>query len=233
MKTIGFIGAYDKTDLIVYVAKTLALTGKKILIIDASTLQKAKYLIPSISPAMSYITQFEEMDVAVGLYNYESIKEYLGMIEQETFEYDYILLDIDSPEALQSFDMKTATKNYFVSGFDVYSLKRGFEILSGLREPIPLTKVLYSKKISEEEEEYFNFLALGTKAIWNEEKIYFPFEQGDQTTIMENQRVSKIKFKRLTQLYKDSLLYLAEDIVDNNQESASIRKAFKQLEKGV
>ena len=29
METIGFIGSYDKTDLIIYIAKVLAETGKK------------------------------------------------------------------------------------------------------------------------------------------------------------------------------------------------------------
>ena len=30
MKKIGFIGAYDKTDLILYVAKILTVLGKKV-----------------------------------------------------------------------------------------------------------------------------------------------------------------------------------------------------------
>ena len=40
------------------------------------------------------------------------------------------------------------------------------------------------------------FLAKDYNIEWNEEKIYFPFEIGDQTTIAENQRVSKIKLKK-------------------------------------
>lgn len=234
MKTIGFIGAYDKTDLILYIARLIAQTEKRVLLIDASTLQKTKYMVPTISPANSYVTHFEDIDVAVGLYDYDSIKNYLGMPTHATLEYDYIFLDIDSPEMLERFEVKTATKNYFVSGFDIYSLKRGIEILEGLEEPIPLTKVLYSKNITKEEDNYFNFITLGTKAIWNEEVIiYFPLEQGDQTVIIDNQRVAKIKIKKLSQLYKDSLLYIAEDIIDDEKESSNIRKAFKRLEKGV
>ena len=73
MKTVGFIGAYDKTDLIVYIARILVALGKKVLVIDATTLQKAKYIVPAISPAKSYITDFEGIDIAVGLYNFTSI----------------------------------------------------------------------------------------------------------------------------------------------------------------
>ena len=34
MKTIGFIGAYDKTDLLMYIAKIFVSMDKKVLIID-------------------------------------------------------------------------------------------------------------------------------------------------------------------------------------------------------
>ena len=232
MKTIGFIGAYDKTDLIIYLARILTEMDKKVMVIDATTLQKAKYIVPSISPSKTYVTEFEGIDIAVGFFNYSSIKEYLGMPQHAVFEYDYIFLDIDSPEELEEFDVKSATQNYFVTGFDLYSLKRGLEILSGIKEPMPLTKILFSKNITQEEDEYLNYLSLGYKVIWDEERIYFPFEQGDQTVIAENQRVAKIKLKRLTQFYKESLMYLTEKMIEPN-EINSLKKAFKQVEKGV
>lgn len=232
MKTIGFIGAYDKIDLIIYVAKLLVELNKKVMIVDATTLQKAKYVVPKISPSKTYVTDFEGIDIAVGFYDYESIKEYLGIQKNETLEYDYILLDIDSTEAMESFDIKIATQNYFVTGFDVYSLKRGLEILSGIKEPIALTKILFSRDITQEENEYLNYLSLGYKVIWGKEEIYFPFEQGDQTVIFENQRVAKIKFKKLTQFYKQSLMYLAEKVLGPN-DGGALRKVFKQIERGV
>ena len=49
---------------------------------------------------------------------------------------------------------------------------------------------------------------------------------------MENERVSRVKLKRLTQSYKDGLMYITEDLIDPN-ESGDLRKAYKQLEKGV
>ncbi len=63
-------------------------------------------------------------------------------------------------------------------------------------------------------------------------KIYFPFEMGDQTTIAENQRVSKIKLKKLTQSYKEGLMYIIEQIMEDN-EIGNLRKVFRQLERGV
>ena len=58
MKKIGFIGAYDKTDLILNIAKILTTMEKRILVIDSSINQKAKYVVPAIDPTVSYITSF-------------------------------------------------------------------------------------------------------------------------------------------------------------------------------
>lgn len=233
MKTIGFVGAYDKTDLLLYIAKIFAVMGKKILIIDTTILQKAKYIVPVISPAKAYVTNFEDIDIAVGLYSYSAIKNYLGLPEHAVLNYDYIFIDSDSLEGINSFNIKTVDKKYFVSGFDAYSLKRGLEILSEINETIEFKKVLFSKNLSYEEEEYFNYLALGLRIKWEDEIIYFPFEQGDQGTIIENQMVQKIKFKKLTELYRDSLIYIAEEILENKSDSMNLKRAFKQLEKGV
>lgn len=233
MKTISFIGAYDKTDLLLYIAKIFTTMGKKVLIIDTTILQKAKYIVPVISPAKAYVTSFEDIDIAVGLYNYSSIKSYLGLPEHAVLNYDYVFIDVDSIEGMKNFDVNTTEKKYFVTGFDAYSLKRGLEILAGIGETLELKKVLFSKNLSYEEEEYFNYLALGAKVKWDDETIYFPFEQGDQGVIIENQMVQKIKFKKLTELYKESLLYIANELLEDKSEVMNLKKAFKQLEKGV
>ena len=233
MKTISFIGAYDKTDLLLYLAKIFTTMGKKVLIIDTTILQKAKYIVPVISPAKAYVTSYEDIDIAVGLYNYSSIKSYLGLPEHAVLTYDYIFIDVDSMEEMRNFNISETNKKYFVTGFDSYSLKRGLEILEGMGETLELKKVLFSKNISYEEEEYFNYLALGTKVKWDDETIYFPLEQGDQGVIIENQMVQKIKFKKLTELYKESLLYIANELVEDKADVMNLKRAFKQLEKGV
>ena len=231
MKKVSFIGSYDKIDLIVYIAKVLVATGKKVIVIDSTILQKAKYIVPVIKPTKAYVTDFEDIEVAVGFSNFKEIKEYLGIPQEEELPYDIALIDIDTPEALNGFQISNQNNNYFVTGFDLYSLRRGLEILSGLDQVLKLTKVLFARFIAEEEDDYLNYLSLGYKIEWEEEKIYFPFEAGDQSIIAENQRVSKIKFKRLSEQFKDSLLYIAGQIAEDVNYS-QIRRIFKQLEKG-
>lgn len=232
MKKIGFIGAYDKTDLILYIGKIITTLKKKVLIIDTTTNQKAKYVVPVINPTTKYITEYEEMDIAVGFSDIEDIKKYLGVSEDKELEYDMIFVDVDNIEGFNNFHLEEAQKNYFVTSFDVYSLKKGLEVLRELTTVVSLTKVLFSKDMIKEEDDYLNFLSLGYKIIWNEYRIYFPIENGDLSVIYENQRVAKIKLKKLSVQYKDSLAYLAEEILGDTSESA-VRRAIKYIEKGV
>ncbi len=232
MKKISFIGCYDKIDLILNIAKILVAMDKKVLVIDSTINQKAKYIVPVIKPTKAYVTEFENIDVAVGFKNFNEIKEYLAMPLHAELPYDMALLDIDSYESFVNFNISNEDKNYFVTGFDLYSLKRGLEILSGLTEILNLTKVLFSKNATQEDDDYLNYLSLGYKIVWDEEIVYFPFEVGDQSVIIENQRVAKIKFKKLSDQYKEALIYIVEQILDQD-EYAKMKKIFKQLERGV
>ena len=232
MKKIGFIGAYDKTDLIIYVAKILETLNQKVLVIDATINQKARYVVPVISPTTEYVTEYEDIDIAVGFSNEESIKRYLGLADDQEMEYDIVLVDTDNYKGFEEFQLKDAQKNYFVTSFDLYSLKKGLEIINNLEEPVSLTKVLFSKEMLKEEDDYLNFLSLGCKVIWNEYRIYFPIENGDLSVIYENQRVAKVKFKKLSVQYKDGLAYIAEEILGDANETR-VRKAIKTIERGV
>lgn len=231
MKKVGFIGAYDKTDMILNIAKILTVMGQRVLMVDSTIMQKAKYVVPAINPTLTYITDFEDIDVAVGFNNLGKVKEYLGL-EDEELPYDIILIDADTIEKIEGFNLLEADKNYFVTAFDLYSLKKGMEILSTIPQPMSLTKILYSKDMIKEEDDYLNSLSMEYKVIWNENRIYFPIENGDWAVLAENQRVSKIKMKKLSAQYKDSLVFIAEEILKDISEG-QIRKAVKTIEKGV
>jgi len=231
MRKVGFIGAYDKADLIMYIAKMLTLVNKKVLIVDTTINQKTKYIVPVINPTISYVTEFEDIDIAIGFKTVEDIKKYLGKTENSDLNYDYILMDIDIPEAIENLDARLNFKNYFVTSFDTYSIKKGLEIISDMSGTINLTKVLYSKEMIKEEDDYLNYLSLGYKVVWSEYRIYFPIEMGDQTAISENQRLSKIKFKNLTSQYRESLMYIAEELLEGENPNI-LKKALKTLERG-
>lgn len=225
MKKIGFIGAFEKTDLIVYVAKILTEIRKRVLVIDTTVLEKAKYIVPAITPTKFYVTEYEKIDIAIGFRDLESIEKYLGGIESN---YDIVLIDIDSPEMFDSFNMVSSDKLYFVTAFDNYSLKRGIEIIGNMRPRLRMTKILFERDIIQENEAYLNLLSITFPIDWERDSLYFPYDQGDLTAIIENQRVSKIKFKNLSEQYRDSLSMLAQEIAPETR-SGIIRKVMKNI----
>ncbi len=227
MKKIGFIGTYDKTDLILYVAKVLAEVNKKVLVIDTTILQKARYIVPCIAPSKCYITEYEKIDVAVGFNNLDEIKKYSGV---DNLQYDFILIDIDENENFKEYEMSKANKNYFVTGFDSYSLKKGLEVIGKMDDKLLMTKVLFSQEMLEEEDDYLNFLSFYYSVRWDDKKIYFPYESGDASAIIENQRTARIRFKNLSDAYKEGLYAIAQDII-SEKNNGEIRKIiFKRGE---
>ena len=228
MKKVGFIGGYKKTDMILYVAKMLTIAGKNVLIVDATKEQIAKYIVPTINPTLSYITNYENIDIAIGFEYLREIKEYLA---EEEPNYDFILIDIDNYQAFENYEMENSYKNYFVTSFDLYSIKKGLEILSQISEVVELTKIIFSKEILSEENEYLDYLSLGYKIKWNDYRIYFPLEMRDESAIIDNQRLSRIKFKNLSSQYKESLMYVTEELL-GEKETNNFIKALKNFEKG-
>ena len=227
MKKIGFIGAYDKTDLILYTARVLTELNNKVLIIDTTVTQKARYIVPAIAPSKCYVTEYEDIDVAVGFKSMEDILKYQGT---EEMEYDYIFIDIDDPACFEKFEMINANKNYFVTGFDSYSLKRGLEIIGKMQDEILLTKVLFSQEMLDSEDDYLNFLSFYYSVRWENKKIYLPYDTNDNSAIIENQRVAKIRFKNLSETYKEGLCDLADDIVQDNKKAEIKKILFKRGE---
>jgi hypothetical protein len=230
MEKINFIGAYDKTDSIMYIAKILTEMKKKVIIVDATITQKSKYVIPTVENKNEYITNYYNIDFAIGFTNYNDIKTYLGMPQSAAFTYDYMLIDIDNSDLLNNFDVYSSKKTYFVTSFDLYALKKGVEVLKRLSLPVEITKVYFSNLMSQTEDDYFNYIATGCRVKWNQDKIYFPLLNEDLDVIKENQRLSKIRFKGLSNEYKTSLMEWTQDICGD---SNGVKKACRQIERGV
>lgn len=228
MKKYVFIGAYDKTDMLIYVAKILTLLGKKVLLVDTTLLKKSRYVVPTMFQEKQYITTYEDVDVAIGFDSFESIRKYQKNILGEETKYDIVLLDIDRAIAYQKFGIQKDDKHYFVTSFDVYSLKRGVQVLAHIPQGIKVTKIYYTRQMLIEEDQYLNFLAKGYKIHWDKNIIFFPFETADMDMIYINQRSGHIQMKGLSNIYVDSILFLAEEISGEN--GSKVRKAYKMMD---
>ena len=223
MKKIGFIGAVDKIDLILYAAKLLSETHKKVLVIDATILQKAKYIVPAMLPTKSYVTDFYGIDVAVGFEDLSDIEDY---VNDQEIKYDLILIDIDEHEKIESFKLSNMDKLYFITSFDNYSIKKGLEIAQGIKQT--MKKVLYEKEFLEEYDNYLNMLSATYSIKWEKDVIHFLHNNDDIDAIIENQKAEKIKFRNLSEEYREGLLEIVKDI-EPGIKVGNIKKALKNI----
>ena len=243
MKKVGFIGAFDKSNFIIYTAKLLEMSKYRVLIVDATSSQKMKYIVPSINPTKAYITSFENMDFAVGFESWEEIERYLGIQfdtndediynddeDQENVKdnlYDYVLIDVDEADKIEAFNIKDEAKKYFVTSFDMYSLRKGIDALQAFDNGAKITKILFSYESYKEDEEYLNHLSVEYNIEWNEYTIYFQILGDNNKVFEENQKLEKIRYKRLGVNYKESLAYVVQDI-DKKINIGNIKRLMKK-----
>ena len=228
MKRIGFIGVYDKTDLVLEIAEVLVKARKKILVIDATKESIAKYIVPNIFPTVSYITSFEDIDVAIGFQDFEQIKKYISVENDKDIEYDYIFIDTDNLEKVKTFGISGADQLYYITSCGGYSLRKGIEILREINLPLRMTRIFFTKEMLKEEDDYFDYLTLDLKIKWNDTKIYFLIENGDLAANMENDRLQSIKLRNLSNEYKENVIYLADQICPEVNEKV-YRKIVKEM----
>ena len=224
MKKIAFIGGYDKTDLIIYIARILTVLGNSVLVIDTTLNKKTKYILPKMGKSVNYITTFERIDVAIGFENIEAIEKKL----ETKLEYDYVLIDIDSPINYRNFKITSEDENLFVTGFDLYSLRRGVNIFKALTTKTNIRKVYFSQNMTEQENQYLEFLVKNPFVEWDKEIIYFPIDLQDMEIQNQNERMAKIKFRGFSNTYLDSLQYIVELI--SGIDKVKVKKAMKDVD---
>ena len=229
MKKVAFIGGYDKTDLILYMAKILKVLNKKVLFIDTTLTSKTQYIVPTLTPTKKYVTTYDGIDVAIGFRSIEEFKEYQSIDGPLDKEYDFILIDLDSENAYCNFELTKYDLHLFVTNFDVYSVQKGVNTLRGIKELTNVYKVIFTKDPNSEESEYLDFITLSYRVKWDDTIIYFPFETADLYAIYQNQRFSKVKFLNLSVEYIESLLLLLEITTDFSK--GDLKKAMKFIDR--
>lgn len=229
MKKVGFIGGTDKTNLLIYIAKLLDDLNKKVLVIDTTFMQKMRYIVPSINPTKSYITYYENIDFAIGFNNIQEIMRYLGVKDEqeENIPYDFVLIDIDSAEAIENFQIEDTKENFFVTTFDMYSLQKGIEILKNLPKTMNLSKILHNYNMQKDDEQYLLYLTADAKVMWNDFSIYMPILEENEQAMQENQRVYKARLKKLIPEYQEGIIYIVQNIV-KDLSTSRIRKMIRE-----
>ena len=116
MKSIGFVGEMDKTGMLLCVGKMISALGGKVMLVDATKMQKTRYVVPLImenETQEQYITHHDGVEVAVGFNNILELKKYLLSKGEDFSEYEYILIDTDNEEMCDEYDLKSANNLFY------------------------------------------------------------------------------------------------------------------------
>jgi len=231
MKRIAFIGGTDKTSMLIYIAKVLTIMGNKVLIMDTTVCQKARYIVPAMQSSKRYITSFENIDIAVGFETFYQIKAYNHLEKTDKLDYDFILIDIDSYRGYYYAHLKPTEPHFFITSLDLYSIRRGLQVFKRFPETITLSRVLISKNMDNREIDYIDKMTSRYPVKWKSKNIFFPFSTEDMTAIYENQLTGRIQVKGLSKTYIDSINYMVEEIFGEDLNVGAVKKAIKVLAK--
>ena len=231
MKRIAFIGGTDKTSMLIYIAKVLTIMGNKVLIMDTTVCQKARYVVPAMQSSKRYITSFENIDIAVGFETFYQIKAYNHLEKTDKLDYDFILVDIDSYRGYYYAHLKPTEPHFFVTSLDLYSIRRGLQVFKRFPETITLSRVLISKNMDNREIDYIDKMTSRYPVKWKSRNIFFPFSTEDMTAIYENQLTGRIQVKGLSKTYIDSINFMVEEIFGEDLNVGAVKKAIKVLAK--
>ena len=231
MKRIAFIGGTDKTSMLIYIAKVLTIMGNKVLIMDTTVCQKARYVVPAMQSSKRYITSFENIDIAIGFETFYQIKAYNHLEKTDKLDYDFILVDIDSYRGYYYAHLKPTEPHFFVTSLDLYSIRRGLQVFKRFPETITLSRVLISKNMDNREIDYIDKMTSRYPVKWKSRNIFFPFSTEDMTAIYENQLTGRIQVKGLSKTYIDSINFMVEEIFGEDLNVGAVKKAIKVLAK--
>ena len=222
MEQIGFIGSYDKKDLLLNVGTVLTNLGKSVLIVDATSVQRMRYVVPNVSTNQSFtfVSEYSKIDVALGFMNLNGVAQYL----RKNLNYDYILIDCDNPQTMNSFGITSMKKIFFVTSYEQYDMMKGAETLRYVQLPIAVIKVISTTNMVDAEDKLLNSKVANSNIKWSNKRIESSDLDVDRKAILKNQFSRQISFKSFSKDYKQWLEYLINIITDNTVDAGRIIK---------
>ncbi|OMF76756.1 hypothetical protein [Paenibacillus glucanolyticus] len=221
MKKAFFIGDYEKSDLLFYLAKVLSIT-RRVLLVDATKNQNYQYLVPRIDDEPGIVT-YDGFDVFTGS------KEELQ--QQRLGSYDHVIYDIDEAERLSPY--RSTHRFFFVTSMDITSIIRGEHLIQAFTEHLPRTDPLPFYKLLIEDarqpgEAYIDDRLAAYPLTWVETLSYSPDDR-DRTQKIHNQYTNKLHMRRLSSDMRILITDLTQIVDGATAKSAA--QLYKQAER--
>lgn len=221
MKRAIFIGDRDKTDLLFYTAKTLAESGLRVLIVDATALRSYEFSYPAL-------------DVPGQPQEYDGFEVWIPARGEQAVahaDYDFVLYDTDDPFRLG--ELPEAEQRFLVLGCEQTSIRRSVRLLESFFAERPLAELSAFHKVwiegaREPGEAYIQEQFEAFPIDWKESFVYYPDER-DLAVKIGNQYASSLKLKGLSPEMKKAVQGIATVLLENDEHET--KKIWKKAER--
>lgn len=224
---ILFIGANDKTSILLNMTRVASEMGKKCLHIDGTKSRMATDTIPVIDKQQNLV-DFEGFDIAINYPHYKSV-------EGELEKYDYIQVDIDQSEFISEVSLEEFQKIYICTTLDKGTLSRTKllinEIFSHRKGETYEMTLIINNYVSTQMDEDFIYDYFDNPSIHrNDDVHYFNFDEVDYQRYIENIHDERLNIRKFSRHYRNSLLKLLDHI--RFGEKKDILTAIKKCRRG-
>ncbi|KEO82783.1 hypothetical protein [Tumebacillus flagellatus] len=232
MKKMLFAGACDKSDLLLYIGRVLALADQKVLLVDATREQVYQDSVPKID-AEYRVTEFEGFDVANGFASYEDLQSYMDGEQEKLDAYDCLLIDTDRPDAVASWG--DIAHHALVTTYEKRTIRSNQDLIEAFfsarddDSEVLFQKVILREVESQINEEYVESTISEYPIRWSDPSYPVFFDDVDYAVKIENQFNERLVMKRLSKSYKQSIQELA--LLISGLPDSDIKKAFKLAER--
>ena len=228
MEQIGFIGFYDKKDILLNIGKIFSYLGKKTLVVDATMMQRMRYIVPKVSAnnSITYVSEYQGTDVAVGFMNLGQIAQYFGANQ---LNYDFVIIDSDNIQTMYSFMIPKMKKIFYVTSYDKFEVEKSKELFANINEPMILTKVAISSNLNADESNFLVHTLENNYIKFDKDReVLFEDSDKNRAVILQSQLVNEISFRKFTNTYKDSLEYITALISEGDIQQSEIRRIIRK-----
>ena len=214
MQVIGMYGYVDKYDFVIATARTLNILDKSVLVIDATQDRKYKYVVPSIDKDSHYVSQYGEIDFAVGFDSYETLDEYLKEKNIDINRYSYVLVDVENADMYDKFKSLPVNKSYMFIDTNVVSVGNNEDLVKKMREVNPdaeltFSKIYYRAYMSRAANTYLEDKIANYAVKWTDELYEVSVDEQDTMVNIDSQFSGLIDVRKHTKAY---LFYMCEFI---------------------
>src|SRR5574344_308746 len=221
MQVIGLVGYVDKYEMVMNLSKSINIMDKAVLVIDATLDRKLKYIVPALdNVGRSYITQYDNIDFAVGFDSIHDIENYMAEQSINIAIYDFILIDMDSPRSYEFFRTRGLDKTYFFIDTNILSIAKNKDIVKAMRvynsdedAKLELTKVVYKGYISRSANDYFEQKVKEYDVNWKEPQYEIPLDEQDKLVDIDSQFSGIIEIRKHTRIFVLTLADITAEII--------------------